>query len=114
MELRKAILKKAANAGANIPVFVHKLGFDADNESVAIVETEKGDIVTVFAEEIQFDTIPIIVEKKRLSITLKERNDKIDDLIATEFEDKEDEELKKEFRTGFRNCWGWLREKGVL
>ena len=60
MELRKAILKKQAKAGANISVFVHKFGFDADNESVAIVETEKGDIITVYAEELQFINYPII------------------------------------------------------
>lgn len=54
MILREAILKKAASAGRNIPVFVHKFGFDADNESVAIVETMKGDIVTVFIEELRF------------------------------------------------------------
>lgn len=68
MELRKAILKKAANAGVDIPVFVHKFGFDADNESVAIIETEKGDIVTVYASEIQFITAPIS-EKKKLPLT---------------------------------------------
>jgi len=68
MELRKAILKRVANAGANIPVFVHKFGFDADNKSVAIVETEKGDVVTVFAEEIQFLNNPII-EKQKLPLT---------------------------------------------
>ncbi len=54
MKPRKAILKKAASAGRNIPVFVHKFGFDADSESVAIVETEKGDIITVYAEQIKF------------------------------------------------------------
>jgi len=64
MKLRKAILLKVLNMKEDIIVFVHKFGFDADNESVAIVETEKGDIITVFAERLQFVNSPIVEEKK--------------------------------------------------
>jgi len=68
MELRKAILQKVLDMKEDIVVFVHKFGFDADNESVAIVQTEKGDIITVFAERLRFVNTPII-ENQKLPLT---------------------------------------------
>ena len=46
MKPRKAVLNKQSKAGRDIIVFVHKFGFDADNESIAIVEYETGHIIT--------------------------------------------------------------------
>ena len=54
MILREAIIKKASSQGGDTLVFVHKFGFDADGDGVAIVETMKGDVAKVYVRDLKF------------------------------------------------------------
>ena len=63
MKIRKAIIKRAARAGANTTVFVHKFIRDADGDCVAIVEVENGDVLTTSIMNIQFIE-PLSLPKK--------------------------------------------------
>lgn len=52
------------------------------------------------------------MEEKK--VTLEDRNKEIEKRIKDDFEDNEDESLKREYRTGFKNCWNWLKSEGII
>ena len=90
---------------------VHRIYFEKD-----YAQADK-DLALVSIDECQkweLSECELFNDKKVLYPSVKERNDKLDFLINDEFEENESGDLKREFRLGFRNCWIWLREKGVI
>jgi hypothetical protein len=46
--------------------------------------------------------------------TIKERDKEIKYYLDNYFEEDEPKEYKKEFSTGFKYCWSWLKGKKII
>lgn len=54
-----------------------------------------------------------IIECKRIP-TLKERDKQIEFLLKNDFEDNESDELKENYKIGFKMCWRWLKDDKII